>query len=435
MANTSDQSQPKNVAAEGNSSKQQKSSGFEVNPELIKKIKESLAIPIPGRDESWQIEQITNPTKAQKKILGIFKKKSLSPDELKDLRKTALQSPGNTRTKIQKLKKQYPNNSVLYMLSAVCTHGMLMNSSNQREVLRGLKLATKEAAIALISNGISIYNCDNFFKIYFSFIERLKRFQIKNFESITMDPRLESYKSQMMSSMQAVDQLSSEKNKVFNVVNHMKKKLKSSQYIIIFDFIRIKEAIRHVENGNVKERVLTGTASEVIAYIYALTVAFARTPILWSLVDALLQLFPDSARTLLIRKISINTVRNFLKFKIAAIEMDRENMAMLGKLILKENMLGVQKLDGQSLYQSYETDPFFNIAFIAEMSVGLYKDDDHRKIIDTAISAIDSLIKRDMSKNHIFTEPATNHSHKLQALKEGNKQGSGKTEQEEQPED
>lgn len=399
----------------------QQNAGFEINPELIKKFKESLSLPIPTKDDFWVIEGLTNPLKSEKKILGIFKKKSLSPEELKDLRKSAIQSPGNTRTKIQKLKKQYPNNSILYMLSAICTHGMLMNSSNQREVLRGLKLATKEAATSLLSNGISVYNCDNFFKIYFSFIDRLKRYQIKNFDTAKIDPRLENYKNQLMSAMQVVDQLSSEKSKVLNVINHMKKKLKSSQYIVIFDFMRIKEAIRHIETGNPKEKVLTGTAAEVIAYIYALGIAFARTPVLWCLLDELLKLFPDAIRSLLIRKISINSIRNFLKFKISAIEMDRDNMAKIGKLILKDNMLGVQKLEGQSLYQSYETDPFFNIAFIAEMSVGLYKDDDHRKIIDTAISAIDSLIKRDMSKNHVFTEPATNHSHKLQALKAGKK--------------
>jgi len=222
-----------------------------------------------------------------------------------------------------------------------------------------------------------------------------------------------------MNAIRQIDQLATEKNRVFNVMNHLKKKLKSSQYIVVFDFARIKEAIRHIENGNLKEKVLTGTASEVIAYIYALAVAFARTPVLWKLVDEVLTLFPDSTRSLLIRKISINSGRHFMMFKLAAIESERENMSKLGKMILKENMLGVQRLEGQSLYQSYETDPFFNIAFIAEMTVGLYKDDDHKKIIATALSAIDSLIKRDMSKNHIFTEAATNHSHKLTGLRDG----------------
>ena len=285
--------------------------------------------------------------------------------------------------------------------------------------MRGLKIAAKEAAISVISNGISVYNCENFFKIYFTFLDRLKRFQLKNLEVVKMDPRLESYKNPLMHAIQTVDQLSGEKNRVFNVLNHLKKKLKSSQYIVIFDFARIKAAIRHIESGNSREKVLTGTAAEIIAYIYALAVLFSRTPALWSLVDQILNLFPDSARNLLIRRISINSVRNFTKFKLAAIESDRENMSRLGKLILKENMLGVQKLEGQSLYQSYETDPFFNIAFVAELSVGLYKDKDHRKILDTAISAIGSLIKRDMSKNHIFTESATNHSHKLVGLRDG----------------
>ncbi len=418
MAANSDQNSSEKSAATATSAKASGSS-FEVNPETLKKIKEILSLPIPGSDDFWNIEGLTDIGKGQKKILGLFRKKSLGPEELKDLRKSAIQSPGNTRTKIQKLKKQYPNNSVLHMLSAICTHGMLLNSSNQNEVLRGLKVASKEAAISVLSNGISVYNCDNFFKIYFTLLDRIKRNQIRNLETVKQDPRLESYKTPIMNAIRKVDQLATEKNRVFNVMNHLKKKLKSSQYIIIFDFNRIREAIRHVENGNTKERVLTGSATEVVAYIYALTVAFARTPLLWKLVDEVLKLFPDSAKNLLIRKISINSVRHFSMFKLAAIESERENMSRLGKTILKENMLGVQKLEGQSLYQSYETDPFFNIAFVAEMTVGLYKDDDHRKILDTAISAIDSLIKRDMSKNHVFTEPATNHSHKLVLLRDG----------------
>jgi len=418
MENTTEKPSP--ISADQND-KPKPTGSFEVNPELIKKIKEALATPLIEKDEFWAIQEISSASKSDSKLLGLFKKKSLSPEEIKDLRKSAIQAPGNTRARIQKLKKQYPSNGVLFMLSAICTHGMLLNSSNQKEVLRGLKIATKEAAIALSSNGISVYNCDNFFKIYFTFVDRFKRFQIKTYDTIKIDPRLDNQKNKLMSAMQIVDQLSSEKSKVLNVINHMKKKLKSSQYIVVFDFLRIKEAIRHIENGEIKQRVLIGTAAEVVAYVYALAIAFARTPILWGLTEELLKLFPETNRSLLLRRISVNSIRNFLKFKLATIEMDRDNMALIGKKILKESMHGVQKLEGQSLYQSYETDPFFNIAFIAEMTVGLYKEDDHRKIIDTAISAIDSLIKRDMSKNHVFTEPAQNHSHKLQNLRDGNK--------------
>ncbi len=394
------------------------SSGFSVDPELLKRINEGLALPIPEREEFWRINKVNVQTN-DKKFLGIFKKKSLSQDEVNNLRKSAIQSPGNTRTRINKLKKQYPNSPVLYMLSAICTNGMLLNSSNQKEVFRGLKSSTKEAAMALISNGINIYNCENFFRIYFTMIDRFKRFQVRVYESVATDPRLDKYKQKLIVSMRVIDQMASDKSRAFNVLNHMKKKLKSSLYAATFSFNMIRDAAKYLELGKPKEKMGLGTASEVIAYVYALGVAFARIPFLTTLVDEVLELLPDSNKAILIRKISIRSVRNFSKFKVATLEGERETMAALGKQVFKDNFTGVQKLEGQSLYQSYETDPFFNLAFIAELSTGLYKPDDHMKIVETAITAVETVIKRDMSKNHIFTEAANNHTHKLNLLKEG----------------
>jgi hypothetical protein len=392
---------------------------LEIDPELIKRIKETLEIPLPEKSPFWRIEGLPDTKKGDRKILGIFKKKTLGIDEINDLRKSALQSPGNTRTKIAKLKKQYPDNPMLYMLSAICTHGMLLNSANHREVLKGLKIATKEGAIALTSNGISVYNCENFFRIYFTYLDRLKRALVRNYEEVVQDPRLDSYRQQLMNAMQIADQLTGEKSKVFNILNFLKKKLKSSQYTINISFHSLREAIRKIELGNPKEKLTMGTAGEMIAYIYALCVGFARIPILWLLVDEVTRIFPDSNKALLVRKISIHSVRNFTRFKLAVIESDREKMAKIGKTIMKDNILGIQKLDGQSLYQSYETDPFFNLAFVAEMTAGLYRDDDHKKIVETALQAVETVIKRDMSKDHIFTESANNHSHKLVALRDG----------------
>jgi hypothetical protein len=394
------------------------SSGFSIDPELLKRIKEVSALPLPRGDEFWHIEKVASTT-SDKKFLGIFKRKTLSADEVKDLRKCAVRSPGNTRTRINKLKKQYPDNPVLYMLSAICTNGMLLNSSNQNEVFRGLKTSAKEAAMALVSNGVSVYNCENFFRIYFTMLDRFKRQQIKTYERVTQDPRLEKYKQELIITMQLSDQLISDKPRIFNVLNHLKKKLKSSFYAAAFSFKMISDATKYIELGKPKEKMAMGTASEIIAYAYALCVAFARVPFLTTLVDEILELLPDSNKALLLRKISIRSVRNFAYFRLATTEGEREIMAKIGKQIFKDNLTGVQKLEGQSLYQSYETDPFFNMAFIAEMSVGLYKKDDHDKIIDTAIRAVESVVKRDMSKNHIFTETASNHTHKLNLLKEG----------------
>lgn len=397
---------------------QQSKSSFSIDPELLKRINETLSLPIPGKDDFWKIEKVAGASQ-DKKLLGFFKRKGLSIDEVKELRKAAIQSPGNTRTRINKLKKQYPNNPVLYMLSAICTNGMLLNSSNQKEVFRGLKMSAKEAAMALVSNGVSVYNCENFFRIYFTMVDRFKRQQVRIYEMISPDPRLEKYKKQLIVAMRVCDQLLSDKSRVFNVLNHMKKKLKSSLYAAYFSFSMVSDAAKYIELGKPKEKLQMGTASEVIAYIYALCVAFARIPFLTILVDEILELLPDSNKPILLRKISIRSVRNFSRFRIATIESDRDQMAKIGKQIFKDNMAGVQKLEGQSLYQSYETDPFFNLAYVAEMTFGLYKPDDHAKILETALKAVESVIKRDMSKDHVFTELANSHTHKLNLLKEG----------------
>jgi hypothetical protein len=392
--------------------------GFSIDPDLLKLIKEAMALPIPGRDDFWRIEKVVS-TSNEKKILGLFKRKSLSQDEINDLRKSAVQSPGNTRTKINKLKKQFPNNPTLYMLSAICTNGMLLNSSNQKEVFRGLKMSAKEAAMSLVSNGISVYNCENFFRIYFTMVDRFKRHQVRTYEKVATDHRLEKYKQKLVVAMRVCDQLNSDKSRVFNVLNHLKKKLKSSLYAAYFSFNIIRNSAKYIELGKAKEKMPMGTAAETIAFVYALGVAFARIPFLTTLVDEILDFLPDSNKPLLLRKISIRSVRNFSSYRIAAIEGDRDLMAKLGKQIFKENLAGVQKLEGQSLYQGYETDPFFNLAYVAEMSTGIYKASDYGKIIDTAIHAVESVIKRDMSKNHIFTDAANNHTHKLRLLKEG----------------
>lgn len=405
-------------SAEKNNQGDQPKSGFSIDPELLKRINEAMALPIPGKDDFWKIEKISNPGN-EKKFFGFLKRRTLSPDEINDLRKSALQSPGNTRTRINKLKKQFPYNPTLFMLSAICTQGMLLNSSNQKEVFRGLKMSSKEAAMALVSNGVSVYNCENFFRIYFTMLDRFKRQQVRTYEHLAQDPRLDKYKQKLVLSMRVCDQLISDKSRVFNVLNHLKKKLKSSLYAAYFSFNMVQNAAKYIEMGKPKEKMAMGTASEIIAYIYALGIAFARIPFLTTLVDELLELLPDANKPILMRKISIRSVRNFAAFRIATIEGDRETMAKLGKLIFKENLTGIQKMDGQSLYQSYETDPYFNLAFIAEMTIGLYKPDDQARIIDAALQAVETVIKRDMSKNHMFTEAANNHTHKLQLLKEG----------------
>ena len=388
-----------------------------VDSVLIQKVKEAINIPDAYKDRFWELEPVGVDQKDKKKILGVFGRRSLKEDEAKELRKAVVQSPGNTRVKIDRLRKKYPDNGLLLMFSAMCTYGMVLNSSNKDEALDGFKSAVKEAATALLSDQISLYNMEMFFKIYFAYLERYKRFQVNVYEEMLRDPRLESTKREFLNAIQIGEQFFSEKNGIQKIINRLKKKMKSSMYISNIDFMLIKETAHQIINGNSAEKSKLGTASETIAYIHAVASAFARIPVLFPVVDKILSQLPEMHKAFLLRKISINTTRNFVRFRMAAAEGEKEVMAKIGKTIIKENTFAMAKLEGQSLYQPYETDPFFNLVSLAELSHGLYSDTDHQDIVDSAIEAMDAVISRDMSKNHIFTETATKLSHKLSILK------------------
>lgn len=388
-----------------------------VNPALIQSVKDAIIIPVLAKDEFWKIEAIGQNSKQKKTFFSSLRKKNLNKDEVKDLKKAIEQSPGNTKIKIKKLRKKFPEDSTLLMISAICSFGMLLNSNDKSEVRNGLRIATREAATALLSDQISVTNINQFFQIYFTYLDRFKLFQIRIYEEMLQDPRMESRKRDFLNALQIVEQLFSEKEGIQEIINRLKKRIKPAMHDARFKFTMIAEAAHHVVNENSNEKCRMGTASETIAYTHAIAAAFSRIPILSPVVDSILTQLPDEPDSFLLRKVSINTKRNFIKFRMAAAEGDKEQMSKIGMTILKENTIGILKLEGRSLHQPYETDPFFNLAYLAELTLGLYEDQKYQETLDAAMKAMESVIKRDMSKNHVFTETATAMSQKLSFLK------------------
>lgn len=380
-------------------------------------IKETISIPVEGKDSYWRIQDLSLSESSEGLFSKFIKRKDLDPEEISNLKKDALQSPGNTRAKVQKLKKQFPTHSELYMLSAICTHGMLLNSSNRDEVFRGMKYAAKEAATALMSNGISLYNCEAFYKIYFMMLERLKRAQAKSLGLISEDPRLANLRFPLTSAMKAVDFMISEKSKISNVLNHLKKKLKSSNYIALFNPMDIKDAAHKIEKGTPKEPCKIGTASEMISYVYAFGVTFAHTPLLSSLVDKIIRLLPDKDISLYVRKISINSIRRLTAYKLASAEGEKDEMIRIAQNIFKENLLGLSKFGNQAVYHSFEADLFFNLAYIAELTPGLFSDTEYLDVNEKAMKAMETLAEKDMSKNHSYMENANTHIRRLEQIR------------------
>ncbi len=385
---------------------------------LASRMKEALAVPVAGKSDYWYIEDLSAAKKNESVFARFLKKKELNSDEITALKKEAVQSPGNTRAKIQKLKKQFPNNSELYMLSAICTNGMLLNSSNRDEVVRGLKYAVREGAIGLTSNGVSLYNCESFFKIYFVMLDRFKRDQARTLGMLSEDPRLRGTRNELNNAIKATDFLYNEKSKVSNIINHLKKKLKSSNYIALFNPKDVMQAVQCITNGTPKDPCKIGTAAEMISYLYAITLTFAHTPLLSRLVNKILSLLPDKELSLLVRKISLNSVRRFCFFKLALAEQDRDEMIKIANSILKENAIGLSKWGGAPVHHSYEADMFFNLAYVAELTPGIYPANEYLGIVDRAIKAMETLAEKDVSKGHAYTESANAHLRRLIKLKE-----------------
>lgn len=389
---------------------------FAAHAESInKKVQEVADLPIPGMGPSWHLEGMIREKKLGNGLFGIFGKKELSLEEIAELRKAAVIQPGQTQAKLAKLKKQHPGNPELLMLSAVCTHGNIMNSASGKQ-LEGFKSATRDAARCLLSNGISIYNAENFIRLYYLTLDRYKREQIKVFEEVRMDPRLDSLKHKLTLEMRLIDYLASDRKKILNILAQLKKKLKSSVYSQYFDFFSLAKACQLMSDGQGKETLEFCSAAEFIAFIYALAVAFAKIPILNPLTDRLLELIPPKNLNLALRRVSIASVRHFGQFRIATILGEREKMKKAGQVIYQENLNMVKKIENMALYQVYETDPFFNVGFIAELTAGMYEPKDQARMVQNAIAAMETVIKKDMSKNHVFTDSARNHTHKLAGL-------------------
>lgn len=384
-----------------------------VDPQLIKRIKTAMAVPSPEKDSYWEIENVREKNQKRKRFLFFFKRRSLSDDLIRELRKDAVQAPGNTLPRINRLRKKHPDNGQLVLFASICAYGNAINSGVKEGAFHSFKAAVKDAAIAIYNDQISLYSMEVFFKNYFAYLDRFRRFQVNVYEEMVQDQRLDSYRRDLLNAIQIAEQFYSEKDGIQKVINQLKKRIKSSMYTTNIDPMMIREAAHHIANGNLAEKGRLGTSSETIAFVHAIISTFARIPILFGVVDKILLLLPDHNKSFLLRKISISSIRNFVKFRTAAAEGDKETMSNIGKSIFRENTFAMVKLEGQSLYQPYETDPFFNIAHLAQLSHGSSNDSYYQELVKAAINAMEEVIERDMSKNNMFTETATKLARKL----------------------
>ncbi len=394
-----------------------------INAGDSERIKDSMAVPLPDTEPYWNIGDASVNDKGSSGVFGLFKKKSFDENILLDLRSQATTSPGATKVATQKLIDKHGKHPTLVMISAICAYGMVMNSVNSESNLKGLKQACKDAASALLRDQLSVQNCETFVKIYFTYLERLKREQNKTLSIISKDPHLERHKDKITVAVRICDQLKQDQTRITNMMGHLKKKLKSSNYNRTISFLEMNKAAQLFEKGDKTKTVGLGKAEEIVSYTYMIGSAFARIPLLNPLVNTLLVQIPAKDHMLALRKISLNSIKNLTKLKLLTIEGDIETIRTIAKTIFRDNYAAIQKMDEHTITQVYECDPYFNLALVTELTNGLFDKKFYTQMLERAQKAVDAVIRLDMTKNHVFTEIAHQHTQQLSGLQLGMERG------------
>jgi hypothetical protein len=372
---------------------------------LLADLQLAMELPLPFKIDYWRLEASTAPS-SKKSILGIFKRKEFSEEEMSKLRQEAETAPGQARVKIQMLGNKFASNTSLMMLSAYCTYRMVLNSANRKEVLGGLKTATKEAAVALMSDGISLYNVEAFFTIYFEYLSRLKRFQVATYKPLREGGTHKEHTKNLATAIKVCDSLFEEKSRATKVLHQVRGKFKSSSYTLPWEFADIQTAGKMVEQSDYKVPCGPAEARELLFYSLALTETFARIPILFPLVESILKLAPESTQSLLLRKNSIQITQVFSQLNTAVQEEDTERQCTLARQIFKTSADIIQKMANQPIKQSFEADPFFHLSRCTLLTFASFDIDERKMMLQKSLKAMQHVAKLDLTKNHVYTESA-----------------------------
>lgn len=383
---------------------------------LIEDTKLASELPIPDKNDYWVINVTGKSQKKKRKLLPFFKGKDLTEEDISLLRDTVDKAPGRAKAQLLDVIKDNPNNADLMILFALCSYRNVLNSSNRKGALEGLKKASKDAAVALQTDGISLYNCEKFFDIYFEYLSRLKRFQVATYNKLGETVRQQEMREQLETSIKMCDKLIDEKTRVSKVFNQIKGRFKSSSYNLPWEFANIKLAGAKVEQNEYRHQCGPAEARQLVVYILAMLDVFARIPILTSLVDALLQLIPEGSPDLYLRKASVQATRSFTVFDLMVREGDTDRVRAYGRQIFKTSNENLQQLANQHVKQSFEADPYFNLSRVTIMTFGLYNAEEQNEMLRSALKAIKRLMKLDMSKSRVFAQTASKMEFKLTSL-------------------
>ncbi|MDX2471790.1 MAG: hypothetical protein QNL04_14565, partial [SAR324 cluster bacterium] len=381
-----------------------------------KEIVGATLVLIPNVDPYWKVDNIFKKKKSIKSQL-IFKSE-ISEKKLEKLRESAPKTPGATRMEVKKFLEVNHRNRDLYMLSAICTNKMLKNTKGEKkDIVDGLKLAVIDAATAVVSDGLSLYNLQHFFEIYFRFLEQLKVYQTRVYASVNSEGPYAELRVNLSNAMQINDLLYEKKEGCFNMLSFVSKNFnKSSQMHTRFDLLSIRRGVEYINAGLATKKMELGTAEEVINTVMGILTTLVKVPILEPFIEQATKYLGGSNSTMKLKVVGIHSSRLLFEFRVAVILREMDTMKKLARRVFQLNLALIKTVKKRSIRHQSEYDPYQNLAHAIEFSANVMDKSTQETMIKTAVKWLGNVSALDSSKDIKFARNADETILRLDAL-------------------
>ena len=369
-----------------------------------KALVEATIVLIPKIDSYWKVSNLF----AKKKKMKVNLKGDISDKKLDQLRLTAFKTPGSTKMDIQKMLTIHPRSRDLYMLSAICTNKMLQNTrGDNKDIVDGLKLGVIDAATAVVSDGLSLYNLQHFFEIYFRYLEKLKRLQVSVYSTVNSDGPYAALRMNLSYAMQINDLLFEKKEGCANMLAFISKNFnKSSQMHTRFDLLSIKRAVEYIKAGLPTKNMEHGTADEMVNMTMGILQTLVKVPILEPFVDQAIKYLGSTTPAMRLKIVGVHSSRLLFEFRLAVILREVDTMKKLGYRVFKLNLAMIKSVKKRSIRHQSEFAPYQNLINAIEFSANVLEKNTLIEMCETAIKWLSNVGALDTSKEYKYVKIA-----------------------------
>ena len=391
------------------------------DPELEMKLLAATIVPVPKLDPFWKVTSVfldKRKRNARKSMFG-NEFNQTRVDKLKDLAK---KTPGSVRLEVQKMLKSHPRERDLYMLSAVCTNRMLKNTrADIKDVVDGMVLGVIDGAIGVVSDGLSINNLQNFFEVYFAFLEKLKRYQERTYDLVRNDTGYGPLRMNLAYALQITDLLYEKQEACLGMLAVMAKNFnKSSLAHVRFDFLSLNKAVNYINAGMPTKKLGDlGTAEEFVNNVLGMLQTLVKVPLLDPLVDQISKHLSTSKPGMRIKIVGIHSARLFFEFKLAIILRDMENMKILARRLFKLNLAMIRAVKNRTIAAKSEFEPYLNLGTVVEFSINLFPKQEQEIMVKTAIKILERTPLLDTTDDRRFAKQCDQMAIQLDAMAHG----------------